>query len=88
MQLPEQVILTCEQHWPGLQVGTATSVHWDALGQPPLSTVHEYSQYVLLVSLHILHIAPGGHCCDKQAAVIKTHNYHHNLNCVIYVLYK
>ena len=67
MQLPEQVVLTREQHWPGLQVSTATSAHWDPSGHPPLSTAHEYSQYASPVSPHILHIVPGGHCRNKQA---------------------
>ena len=73
MHLPEQFMLTDEQHWPGLQVGTATSAHWDLSGHPPLSTAHEYSQYASLVSSHILHIVPGGHCRNKQATFIKTH---------------
>ena len=41
MQLPEQVILKHEQHWPGLQAGTVTSAHWDPSGHPPLSIAQE-----------------------------------------------
>ena len=72
MQLPEQVILTREQHWPGLQVGTSTSAHWAPSRHPPLLKAHEYSQYASLVSSHTLHIVPGGHSRNKQATVNKT----------------
>ena len=72
MQLPVHVILTCEQHWPGLHVGTATSAHLDPSGHPPLLKAHEYSQYASLVSSHTLHFVPVGHCFNKQATVIKT----------------
>ena len=65
--LPEQVTLTSEQHCPGLQSGTATSVHCSASVHPPLSIAHEYLQYRSPVASQIVQFDPGGHGCNIQA---------------------
>ena len=71
MCLPEQLTLTGEQHWPGLQCWLATSTHCCPSGHPPLSQAHEFTQYGSPVSSHVLHFVPGGHGRNKHAMVIK-----------------
>ena len=68
--LPVHVIVTFEQHSPGLQVCTVTSVHCCPSLHPPLSIAHEYTQYGSPVALHSLHFDPIGHRCLKQAMKI------------------
>ena len=61
MYILSHVILTGEQHSPGLHVGTFTSTHCLPSAHPPLSIEHEYSQYASPVALHTLQIDPIGH---------------------------
>ena len=70
--LPVQVVVTFEQHSPGLQVGAATSEHCSPSAHPPLSIAHEYTQYASLVVSHTLHSDPLGHWCLKQAMINNT----------------
>ena len=58
--VPSQVTFTGEQHWPGGQV-KGVSTHLMNSEHPPLLMEHEYSQYVIPVSLHTLQIDPLGH---------------------------
>ena len=67
MSLPVHVIVTFEQHSPGLQVGTVTSSHRYPSPHPPLSMAHEYTQYASPVASHTLHSDPLRHGCHKQA---------------------
>ena len=69
--LPVQVVVTFEQHSPGLQVGAATSEHCSPSAHSPLSIAHEYMQYGSPVSSHTLHSDPVGHGRIKQAMKIK-----------------
>ena len=64
--IPSQVILG-EQHSPWGHA-TASSTHIEPLGHPPLSMVHENSQYAVSVSSHTLHSDPVGHRKPVQAA--------------------
>ena len=63
---PSQLILTGEQHSPALHDVISSSIHITPSSHPPLSTVHEYSQYGKPVSLHTLHRDPGGQLYIEQ----------------------
>ena len=55
-----------EQHWSGAHM-TCDCEHREPSEHPPLSIVHEYSQYGNPVELHTLHVDPFGQSKPVQA---------------------